>query len=61
MTAPAPPAVEIQGVTMRFEETVALDDVTLAIAAGSFVVLLGPPLGIRTGGAERIQDASPQP
>ena len=42
MTAPAPPAVEIQGVTMRFEETVALDDVTLAIAAGSFVVLLGP-------------------
>ncbi len=39
MTAPA---VEIQSVTMHFDRTVALDDVTLAIEAGSFVVLLGP-------------------
>ncbi len=36
------PAVEIQRLTKRFELTLALDNVTLAIEAGSFVVLLGP-------------------
>ena len=36
------PAVEIQAVTQRFGGVVALDDVSLAIEAGSFVVLLGP-------------------
>jgi spermidine/putrescine transport system ATP-binding protein len=39
MTAPA---VEILAVTRRFDQIVALDNVTLAIEAGSFVVLLGP-------------------
>jgi spermidine/putrescine transport system ATP-binding protein len=36
------PAVEIERVTKRFDQTLALDAVTLAIEAGSFVVLLGP-------------------
>ena len=36
------PAVEIQRITKRFDQTVALDGITLTIEAGSFVVLLGP-------------------
>ena len=39
MTAPA---VEIEAVTKRFDATLALDAITLAIEAGEFVVLLGP-------------------
>ena len=35
-------AVEIDQVTKRFEQTLALDAITLAIEEGSFVVLLGP-------------------
>ena len=35
-------AVEIAGVTKRFDETLALDAITLRIEEGSFVVLLGP-------------------
>ncbi len=36
------PAVEIDRVTKRFDETLALAAITLAIEEGSFVVLLGP-------------------
>ena len=36
------PAVEILAVTKRFDQTMALDGITLTIEAGSFVVLLGP-------------------
>jgi len=35
-------AVEIERVSKRFAETLALDDIALAIEEGSFVVLLGP-------------------
>ena len=35
-------AVEIDRVTKRFEQTLALDAISLAIEEGSFVVLLGP-------------------
>ena len=35
-------AVELDRVTKRFDETLALDAITLAIEEGSFVVLLGP-------------------
>jgi spermidine/putrescine transport system ATP-binding protein len=35
-------AVEIEAVTKRFDRTLALDAITLAIEEGSFVVLLGP-------------------
>ncbi len=35
-------AVEIERVSKRFDETLALDAITLAIEEGSFVVLLGP-------------------
>lgn len=34
--------VEVQGVTKRFDEVVAVDNVTLSIAPGEFVSLLGP-------------------
>ncbi len=36
------PAVEIEHITKRFDQTLALDDITLEIAEGAFVVLLGP-------------------
>ncbi len=36
------PAVEILEVSKRFEQTLALDDITLTAEEGSFVVLLGP-------------------
>ena len=36
------PAVEIDRVSKRFADTLALDAITLAIEEGSFVVLLGP-------------------
>ena len=38
----SPPAVEIRNVTRRFDATLALDDITLEIEEGTFVVLLGP-------------------
>jgi len=41
MVEPAP-AVEIDGVTKRFGEVVAVDDVTLTINDGEFFALLGP-------------------
>ena len=43
--APAPPrtpAIELLGVTKRYGDTVALDDVSLQIMAGEFFCLLGP-------------------
>jgi ABC-2 type transport system ATP-binding protein len=36
------PAVEMRGLGKRYRERVALDGLTLALAAGSFVALLGP-------------------
>jgi multiple sugar transport system ATP-binding protein len=36
------PTIELVAVTKRFEETTALDNITLSIADGEFVVLLGP-------------------
>ena len=36
------PAVEVQGLTRRFGEQVALDDVSLAVRQGEFFSLLGP-------------------
>ncbi len=39
MTAPA---IELVGVTKRYGDQVALDDVSLAIAPGEFFCLLGP-------------------
>ena len=36
------PAVEVRGVTKRFESVVALDDVSLTLAPGRFLTLLGP-------------------
>ena len=36
------PAVEIDRVTKRFDQTLALDGIALSIEEGSFVVLLGP-------------------
>jgi spermidine/putrescine transport system ATP-binding protein len=41
-SAGAPPDVEILGVTKRFGEVVAVDDMTLRIAHGAFYSLLGP-------------------
>ena len=37
-----PDALEIRGLTHRFGQTVALDDVSLSVPRGTFVVLLGP-------------------
>jgi len=39
---PAPPAVAVDGVTKRFGDTTALDDVSLTLPAGRLVTLLGP-------------------
>ncbi len=36
------PAAELQGISKRFDETLALDRIDLSIEEGSFVVLLGP-------------------
>ncbi len=41
-SAGAPPDVEILGVTKRFGDVVAVDDMTLRIAHGAFYSLLGP-------------------
>lgn len=38
----AAPAVELRGVTKRFERVLALDDVSLTLAPGRFLTLLGP-------------------
>jgi len=35
-------AIELDGVTKRWDSTTAVDDVSFAVEAGSFVVLLGP-------------------
>jgi sn-glycerol 3-phosphate transport system ATP-binding protein len=35
-------AIELEGVTKRWDMTAAVDDVSFAVEAGSFVVLLGP-------------------
>ena len=40
--SPAAPAVALEGVTCRHRGTVAVDDVTLSIAPGSFVAIVGP-------------------
>jgi len=37
-----PPALEISGLTVRYGDTLAVDDLDLAIPAGSTVALLGP-------------------
>ncbi|MFL6194496.1 MAG: ABC transporter ATP-binding protein [Thermoanaerobaculia bacterium] len=42
MTTSAQPSVEIQGVTKRFGDVAAVDDVSLAIGRGEFFALLGP-------------------
>ena len=39
---PSPPAVAVDGVTKRFGDTTALDDVSLTLPAGRLVTLLGP-------------------
>ncbi len=41
-SSPAVPAVGIRGITKRFGEVVAVDDITLNIADGEFFALLGP-------------------
>ena len=40
--ASAPPDVRIEGVTKRFESIVAVDDLSVEIARGSFFAMLGP-------------------
>src|SRR5919201_1037390 len=40
--ATAPPDVRLESVTKRFDDVVAVDDLTLEIARGSFFALLGP-------------------
>jgi ABC-2 type transport system ATP-binding protein len=40
--AVTPPAVELLGVTRRFDEVIALDSVDLTVEAGTTVALLGP-------------------
>ena len=42
------PAVEFRDIAMRFGDKVALENIDLAIAEGSFVVLLGPSGGGKT-------------
>ncbi|MFC7019530.1 MULTISPECIES: ABC transporter ATP-binding protein [Haloarcula] len=37
-----PPAVELEGVTKRYGETTAVDDVSLAVDEGEFFTLVGP-------------------
>lgn len=37
-----PPAVEVRGLTKRYGDTVALDDVSLTVDAGECVAILGP-------------------
>jgi spermidine/putrescine transport system ATP-binding protein len=39
---PAAPALELDGVTKRFDDVVAVDDVSLTVARGEFFSLLGP-------------------
>ncbi|WP_435073863.1 ABC transporter ATP-binding protein [Halorubrum sp. HHNYT27] len=41
-SADAPPAVELAGVTKRYGETTAVDDVTLRVREGEFFTLVGP-------------------
>src|SRR5262245_66607121 len=41
-TAAGPYALQIRGVSHRFGPVVALDDVSLVVPRGAFVVLLGP-------------------
>jgi spermidine/putrescine transport system ATP-binding protein len=40
--APAAPDIRLEGVSKRFAETLAVDDLTLSIERGSFYALLGP-------------------
>jgi spermidine/putrescine transport system ATP-binding protein len=40
--APAAPSVELRGVTKRFDEVLAVDDLDLDIGRGEFFTLLGP-------------------
>ena len=40
--SPEPPDVRLQGVTKRFEDVLAVDELTLEIPRGSFFALLGP-------------------
>jgi spermidine/putrescine transport system ATP-binding protein len=42
LTAQAEPDIRVEGVTKRFGETTAVDDLTLAIPRGSFFAMLGP-------------------
>jgi iron(III) transport system ATP-binding protein len=42
MTGTAAPAVEILGISKRFGDVLALDDVSLSVADGEFVCFLGP-------------------
>jgi len=42
LTDPAEPDVRLEGVTKRFDDVVAVDDVSLEIEHGSFFAMLGP-------------------
>lgn len=42
MTEPTPWIVELEGVTVRFQDLVALEDVTLQVRRGDFLAVIGP-------------------
>jgi ABC-type Fe3+/spermidine/putrescine transport system ATPase subunit len=42
MTSNPPPSLELVGVTRRFGEVVALDDLSLHLAPGELVAVMGP-------------------
>jgi len=40
--APAPPLLEVEGLTRRFGTLAALDDLSLAVGRGEWVAVTGP-------------------